>query len=307
MSIVIPVYNGINYLREAIDSALAQTYNNTEVIVVNDGSNDNGATERIALEYGDRIRYFAKPNGGVSSALNYGIRMMKGEYFSWLSHDDIYTPQKVMDSVEQIKNAYMMGEKCVAYTDGCFISKDGKQIRRFTRHFSPGKVYSGFDIVNDMVHRGTVNGCCLLIPKDAFYEFGMFDESLRYAQDVLMWYRIFLGGYSLVSDGKSNVKSRLHSEQVSRTRRDLFEHDVDVITEEIAPLLYEMDKTGRMLYFYTKRLARNNCCRAIEFLKYYAAELHAFSLSMMLKLSWFTIVGQIRFYIVRLIKMLFFR
>lgn len=60
VSIVIPVYNGSNYMREAIDSALNQSYDNIEVIVVNDGSTDNGATEAIALEYGDRIRYIAK-------------------------------------------------------------------------------------------------------------------------------------------------------------------------------------------------------------------------------------------------------
>ena len=62
VSIVIPVYNGANYLAEAIDSALAQM--DSEVIVVNDGSTDGGATEAIALRYGDRIRYIAKPNGG---------------------------------------------------------------------------------------------------------------------------------------------------------------------------------------------------------------------------------------------------
>ena len=56
VSIVIPVYNGSNYMREAIDSALSQTYKNIEVIVVNDGSNDGGETERIALYYCERIR-----------------------------------------------------------------------------------------------------------------------------------------------------------------------------------------------------------------------------------------------------------
>ena len=79
VSIVIPVYNGANYLSEAIDSALAQTYSNIEILVVNDGSNDEGATERIAKSYGEKIRYFAKENGGVSSALNLGIREMHGE------------------------------------------------------------------------------------------------------------------------------------------------------------------------------------------------------------------------------------
>ena len=60
ISIVIPVYNGSNYLKKAIDCALSQTYGNTEVIVVNDGSTDGGETERIALSYGDRIVYFKK-------------------------------------------------------------------------------------------------------------------------------------------------------------------------------------------------------------------------------------------------------
>ncbi len=73
VSIVIPVYNGANFLAEAIDSALMQSYNNIEVIVVNDGSCDDGKTEAIANSYGNRIRYFHKENGGVATALNLGI------------------------------------------------------------------------------------------------------------------------------------------------------------------------------------------------------------------------------------------
>ena len=91
VSIIIPVYNGSNYLDNAINCALCQTYENLEVIVVNDGSTDEGKTREIALKYSDKIRYFEKANGGVSSALNLGIREMGGEYFSWLSHDDVYT------------------------------------------------------------------------------------------------------------------------------------------------------------------------------------------------------------------------
>ena len=89
-SIIIPVYNGSNYLEEAINSALAQTYQNIEIVVVNDGSNDGGKTETIARSFGDKIRYFSKENGGVSSALNFGIKQMTGEWFAWLSHDDSF-------------------------------------------------------------------------------------------------------------------------------------------------------------------------------------------------------------------------
>ena len=76
ISIVIPVYNGADFVAEAIDSALNQTYDNVEIIVVNDGSKDN--TEEVVKRYGDKVRYFAKPNGGVSSALNLGIAEMTG-------------------------------------------------------------------------------------------------------------------------------------------------------------------------------------------------------------------------------------
>lgn len=95
VTIVIPAYNAANYLAEAVESAINQTYENIEIIVVNDGSNDNGATADVAKKYRNSIRYIEKGNGGSSSALNCGILNMTGEWFSWLSHDDLYCPDKV--------------------------------------------------------------------------------------------------------------------------------------------------------------------------------------------------------------------
>ena len=63
VTIIIPVYNGSNFLAEAIEAALAQTYPNCEILVINDGSNDDGASEKIALSYGDKVRYYLKENG----------------------------------------------------------------------------------------------------------------------------------------------------------------------------------------------------------------------------------------------------
>jgi len=104
ISIIIPVYNGANYLGDAIDSALEQSDKHFEIIVVNDGSTDGGKTESIAKSYGNKIRYYKKKNGRVASALNYGIKRMKGDWFAWLSHDDIYLPNKVKDELLAIKN-----------------------------------------------------------------------------------------------------------------------------------------------------------------------------------------------------------
>ena len=104
VSIVIPVFNGANYLTSAIESALEQTYEDKEIIVVDDGSVDDDATKEIAKSYGDKIRYYLKENGGTSSALNFGIKNMNGEYFSWLSHDDVYYPKKIEMQINSLIN-----------------------------------------------------------------------------------------------------------------------------------------------------------------------------------------------------------
>ena len=103
VSIIIPVYNGSNFIKQSIKSAINQTYKNIEIIVVNDGSTDNGRTENIVKEFGDKVRYICKKNGGVASALNLGIKEATGEYISWLSHDDIYKPNKIEKQIEMLE------------------------------------------------------------------------------------------------------------------------------------------------------------------------------------------------------------
>lgn len=264
VSIVIPVYNGADYLREAIDSALAQTYSNIEVIVVNDGSRDNGETEKIALSYGDRIRYFSKENGGVSSALNLGIREMTGEYFSWLSHDDMYEKEKVEKSIEylsgfdNIANIIVM---CGAY----YIDKDSNKIKDVNYGFEKNRVYTGLEMQKYILGKGAINGCCMLIPKTAFEECGCFNEELRYNQDILMWLQFFCNGYRLVADlEEKNVMYRLHAAQTSKTRRDLLLHDSYEMAKIIGPVFAESStRTDNLIKMYAKRNAKYDCKDAV--------------------------------------------
>ena len=272
VSVIIPVYNGSNYLSNAIDCALNQTYKNIEVIVVNDGSTDEGKTEKIALSYGDKIRYFCKVNGGVSSALNYGIEKMTGQYFSWLSHDDVYSPNKIKDSIELLHSHNAIGKKTVAFTQGYFIDTQGVKISDFQQYFDEQKIYSGLDVIKIMTKKGTLNGCCMLIPREAFLDAGYFNEDLRYSQDSLMWYKFFLAGYSLISDNLPNVMYRLHRNQASQLRRDLYEHDALVIAKLLAEPLAQADHTGALLLRYTKRLMKYECRDAIAYLYQYADE-----------------------------------
>jgi len=98
VSIIIPTHNYAQYLPDAIDSALDQTYKNIEVIVVDDGSTDD--TAAVVRRYKKRLRYYYKTNGGVSSARNAGIAHAKGEYVAFLDADDILDTEYVRKTLD---------------------------------------------------------------------------------------------------------------------------------------------------------------------------------------------------------------
>ena len=206
ISIIIPVYNGSYYVKEAIDSALAQTYKNIEIIVINDGSNDKGKTDKICKSYGNKIRYFKKENGGVSSALNMGIEKMKGEYFSWLSHDDVYYPEKVEKQINFLSK-FDNKENIILYANYELIDKDGKFLQNVNHKHEELVKKPEYALL-----RGCVNGITLLIPKSAFDEYGKFDETLKCTQDYDMWRRI-MKTYKFVHMDDIFTKTRIHALQ----------------------------------------------------------------------------------------------
>lgn len=199
VSIVIPVYNGSNYLKEAIDSALAQTYDNIEVLVINDGSNDNGATEAIAKSYGDKIRYFSKENGGVATALNMGIENMRGEYFSWLSHDDVYFYDKIEAQIIEAERGaqFIFGAYEVIGTMGEHIAN----------------VFPNLDFPTHnprfYLYRGLIHGCTVLIHRSIFDNYGYFEKEKNTTQDYYYWNKI-LKNITPVYMEKVLCKSREH-------------------------------------------------------------------------------------------------
>ncbi len=235
VSIIIPVYNGSNYLKKAIDSALNQTYSNIEIIVVNDGSTDEGKTEEIAKSYGSRIRYIKKENGGVSSALNEGIREMKGTYFSWLSHDDEYYADKIEKQIESLKK--VNNPRTVALCGTEFIDEKSNVLNKKWAMQEAG-VYSSKEALSQLTKK-TFSGIALLIPKSAFDENGLFDESLKYIQDLVMWRSVFLSGYSLVVVPRTMARSRLHSAQQTNNHREKFRQETRITVQKYCEELCE--------------------------------------------------------------------
>lgn len=210
VSIIIPVYNGENYMREAIDSALAQTYKNIEVIVVNDGSRDS--TDEIAKSYGDKIVYIKKENGGVSTALNLALEKMTGDYFSWLSHDDRYYPQKIEREIKYIEENGLLDQKVILYSDYDLMDSKSNVYATATKEHDELMKKPEYCLL-----RGAINGLTLLIPKQAFIDCGNFRTDLRCVQDYVLWEEMMLAGYKYIHIPEVLVTTRIHEMQQGNT------------------------------------------------------------------------------------------
>lgn len=262
VTIIIPVYNGSNFLSQAIDAAINQTYKNMEIIVVNDGSTDDGESEKIAWSYGEKIIYYNKENGGVSSALNYALKRMSGEWFSWLSHDDLYYPDKIKKQIEFI-NSLPEGtdlSKVVLHCATESINRDGDVIK------IPS--YKDLEIKEDTletiignVFNYRLSGCSFLLPYACYKEQGGFREDIRTVSDVEYWYRLLFSGYQFYCmKNDILVKNRSHGKQIGKTKVSLFDMELEKLHIDIADKLASNDKfnsTDNMKRFYYGLVKRN--------------------------------------------------
>lgn len=211
VSICIPVYNGSNYLRSAIESALGQHYPNVEVVVVNDGSNDRGETDAIARSFGSRIRYISQVNKGVAGALNTAIEHASGEYFAWLSHDDIHLPEKTGAQIDFL-NRLARPDACL-FSDYDLIDENDALIARINLPADRIRKAPRLPLLN-----GYINGCSLLIPMHLLRAFGKFDESLRYTQDYDLWNKI-LAQHEFFHQPEVLIRYRVHAAQDTQTAK----------------------------------------------------------------------------------------
>lgn len=213
VTIIIPVYNGSNFIKEAIDSALEQTYKNIEIIVVNDGSKDE--TEEIAKSYGDRIRYFSKENGGVATALNLAIKEAQGEYLSWLSHDDLYYPNKIERQIEELEKLSPPQRNETILFSHFDILNANENIRYEIPKIENFRAEEPFYIYNmlDVFFSSKLCGCTLLFPRDVFKNHGYFNIEHKTIQDYSLFISFFKAGIKYQYIPEVLVTSRHHKNQ----------------------------------------------------------------------------------------------
>lgn len=205
VSVIIPTFNRENFLKEAIDSVLAQDFSGIELIVVNDGSGDD--TDKLLAGYGSALRSIMQDNKGVSAARNAGIRMAAGEYIAFLDSDDVWLPKKIEKQMD-----FFASHPCVS-----ICQTDEIWIRRGER-VNPKKVHkkeSGW-IFNRCVELCIVSPSAVMLKKGVFDDIGLFDESLPACEDYDLWLRASLKYEIHTLAEKLIVKRGGHDDQLSR-------------------------------------------------------------------------------------------
>jgi glycosyltransferase involved in cell wall biosynthesis len=201
VSCIVPVFNGERYLREALDSILAQSHQALDVLVVDDGSTD--ASAAVAKSYGDRIRYLFQPNAGPAAARNLGLEAARGEFVAFLDADDLWHPEKLTLQLARFAARPEL-DYCVTHVQNFWVPELKEEEEQFQGHARsrpmPGYVTS--TVLARLALFGTV---------------GRFNPELPHADDT-DWF--------LRADSKGAIKEllpevllfrRMHPGNMSRT------------------------------------------------------------------------------------------
>jgi glycosyltransferase involved in cell wall biosynthesis len=181
VSVIIPTYNYGKFIDEALASVFNQTFQDFEIIVIDDGSTDN-TRQRIST-YGDRVRYFYQEQKGPAAARNLGIRESRGEYIAFLDADDLWYPAKLEKQMALFESNPRLG---MVLSDNALFDDNGiyKSYVNKKRY-----LFSGGIITNIFLRSGVVTPT-VIVRKAVFKKVGLFEESLHIAEDDNMWIRI---------------------------------------------------------------------------------------------------------------------
>ncbi|HOW59379.1 MAG TPA: glycosyltransferase [Candidatus Omnitrophota bacterium] len=179
VSVIIPTFNRAEYICDAIDSVLAQTYHDLEIIVINDGSIDD--TEKALKKYGGRIQYLYQNNAGVSAARNKGIKASRGEYIAFLDADDSWLPEKLSVQIPILEFNPKLG-MVFSYLE--IMDEYGRRTGRMKPKQKPG-----IDFLT-MLEAGSAMTSSCLMRKRSLDAAGIFDESLAIYEDMDLFLRV---------------------------------------------------------------------------------------------------------------------
>ena len=205
VSVIVPVFNGVEFLGRAVESALSQTYEDVEIIVVNDGSTDGSADLAEGLKRADkRVRVVHQENRGLSAARNSGIRNAEGDFINFLDADDWLLPEKLHHQVRAFSTADRVG---LVYSD--YVKSDGGTEYPMQRGKPP------IPFVDLFVYRNWFAPHVPLLRRRLVETVGDFDTKMRATEDRDYWYRCAQHTEFAYAPGVMAVY-RIHGQQMTR-------------------------------------------------------------------------------------------
>lgn len=219
VSVVVPAYDCAAFIHETLDSVFAQTFEDYEVVVVNDGSPDTGELERTLAPYLPRITYVRQENRGAGAARNRGLREARGEFVAFLDGDDAWLPRYLERQLQFIRE----GGYDMAYTNALLFGDSpdaGKTFMQTSPSEGPVTFLSLIRGECNVITSGVVARRHLVV------EAGAFDESLRNSQDFELWARLARGGARIGYQREVLVRYRcregsLSGDAMNRLAREL--------------------------------------------------------------------------------------
>lgn len=208
VSVVIPAYRVTGYIAETLDSVLAQTYKNFEIVVVNDGCPDTHALERAIDSYLERITYLKQPNRGASTARNTAVKNSSGCLIAFLDADDIWYPNYLAAQVLELESRFLDLVYCDALLFGDPIF-DGKR----NSEIAPSSGEVTFDSLLAYKCCPVLSGT--MVRRSAFESVGGFSEELKRAMDYDLWLRMAYFGRKMGYHLKLLMKYRVRTDGIS--------------------------------------------------------------------------------------------
>lgn len=211
VSIIIPAYNSAEYIKQAVDSALGQTYKNVEIVVVDDGSTDNTAGVLAPYIKENNIKYIHQENEGAGMARNKGINNSSGEIVAFLDADDIWMPDKLEKQIPLLSNP----DIGVVYSDIEIFGDSFVALRH-------SEIASGFyrgNILKHLIKGNFIPTSSVVMRRSIFGIIDGFADNSRFytVEDYEFWLRVAtITKFDYVSD--SLVKYRVHKDQLSGSR-----------------------------------------------------------------------------------------
>lgn len=213
VSVIIPCFNHERFIEQAITSVFEQTYKNVELIVIDDGSEDNSRSLIELLRKRYNFSYFTQPNSGISVTLNKCIRHSTGEYICLLASDDFYAPEKISTQVafyEQNPSLGFIHSGCIS------VDENGQELTRTDFAKVSWDIKRPFDLLLEACF---VSGPSVMIKRSVLDDVGLFDEQLA-IEDWDMWLRI-AKKYEIGFQKKWLVYSRKHGDNTYYTENPI--------------------------------------------------------------------------------------